>query len=120
MPSSRSPLHDVVIVGAYNTRQARVLDQPELEVLWDAVHGALASAGLPLSAVDGVNVTSSVRRLNAREAVMVEREASLFERKSILDEQEASLVERKLYMDSQVITKLEEIHEYVKNLPDHA
>ena len=71
MPSSRSPLHDVVIVGAYNTRQARVLDQPELEVLWDAVHGALASAGLPLAAVDGVNVTSSVRRLNAREAVMM-------------------------------------------------
>ena len=60
-----------MIVGAYNTRQARVLDQPELEVLWDAVHGALASAGLPLSAVDGVNVTSSVRRLNAREAVMM-------------------------------------------------
>ena len=71
MPSSHSPLHDVVIVGAYNTRQARVLDQPELEVLWDAIHGALGSAGLELSDVDGVNVTSSVRRLNAREAVMM-------------------------------------------------
>jgi acetyl-CoA acetyltransferase len=67
----RSPLHDAVVVGAYNTRQARVLDQPEMEVLWDAVHGALASAGLSLADVDGVNVTSSVQRLHPRQAVMM-------------------------------------------------
>ena len=40
---ARSPLHDAVIVGAYNTRQAKVLDQPEADVLWDAVNGALVS-----------------------------------------------------------------------------
>ena len=39
---ARSPFHDAVIVGAYNTRQAKVLDQPEGDVLWDAVNGALA------------------------------------------------------------------------------
>jgi acetyl-CoA acetyltransferase len=65
----RSPLHDVAIVGAYNTRQARVLEQPETEVLLDAMRGALASAGLAFADVDGVNVTSSVRRWNPREVV---------------------------------------------------
>ena len=68
---TRSPLHDTVIVGAYNTRQAKVLDQPEGDVLWDAVNGALASAGLGLADVDGVNVTSSLQRLHSRQAVML-------------------------------------------------
>jgi acetyl-CoA acetyltransferase len=68
---ARSPFHDAVIVGAYNTRQAKVLDQPEGDVLWDAVNGALASAGLGLADVDGVNVTSSVQRLHSRQAVMM-------------------------------------------------
>jgi len=68
--SHRSPLHDVAIVGAYNTRQARQLDQPETAVLLDAMRGALRSAGLGFADVDGVNVTSSVRRLHAREVVM--------------------------------------------------
>jgi acetyl-CoA acetyltransferase len=65
----RNPLHDVAIVGAYNTRQARVLAEPETAVLWDAMQGALASAGLGFHDVDGVNVTSSVRRWNPREVV---------------------------------------------------
>jgi len=65
----RNPLHEVAIVGAYNTRQARVLDEPETAVLWDAMRGALASAGLDLGDVDGVNVSSSVRRWNPREVV---------------------------------------------------
>ena len=37
-------VHDVAIVGAYNTRQARVLEQPETAVLLDAMRGALRSA----------------------------------------------------------------------------
>jgi acetyl-CoA acetyltransferase len=67
----RNPLHDVAIVGAYNTRQARVLDRNETEVLLDAMRGALRSAGLGFADVDGVNVTSSVRRWNPREAVQL-------------------------------------------------
>ena len=66
-----SPLHGVAIVGAYNTRQAKALDQPEMAVLLDAMRGAVASAGLALDDVDGVNVTSSVRRVNPREGVML-------------------------------------------------
>jgi acetyl-CoA acetyltransferase len=67
---ARSPLHDVAIVGAYNTRQARVIDVPETDLVLDAMRGAVASSGgLGFADVDGVNVTSSVRRLNAREAV---------------------------------------------------
>jgi acetyl-CoA acetyltransferase len=68
---SRSPLHDVAIVGAYNTRQARVLEQPETAVLIDAMRGALRSAGLAFADVDGVNVGSSVRRWNPREVVQL-------------------------------------------------
>ncbi len=69
--ASRSPLHDVAIVGAYNTRQAKQIDASEIDVLLDAVHGALASAGLALNAVDGVNVTSSTQRFHSRQAVML-------------------------------------------------
>jgi acetyl-CoA acetyltransferase len=65
----RHPLHDVAIVGAYNTRQARVLGQPETDVLLDAMRGALRSARLSFADVDGLNVTSSVRRWNPREIV---------------------------------------------------
>ncbi len=66
----RNPLHDVAIVGAYNTRQARVLGVPETAVLLDAMRGALASAGLGFPDVDGIQCTSSVRRWNARETAM--------------------------------------------------
>ncbi len=65
----RTPLHDVAIVGAYNTRQAKALDVSELEVLFDAMEGAVASANLSLADIDGVNVTSSTRRTNSREVV---------------------------------------------------
>jgi acetyl-CoA acetyltransferase len=67
----RNPLHEVAIVGAYNTRQARVIEQPETAVLLDAMRGALRSAGLSFPDVDGVNVTSSVRRWNPREVVQL-------------------------------------------------
>ena len=66
---SRSAFHDVAIVGAYNTVQAKTADQPEMQLLLDAMRGAVASAGLGLGDVDGLNVTSSVQRYNAREAV---------------------------------------------------
>jgi len=66
---SRSAFHDVAIVGAYNTVQAKKVDRPEMVLLLDAMHGAVASAGLELRDVDGLNVTSTVGRYNSREAV---------------------------------------------------
>jgi acetyl-CoA acetyltransferase len=64
----RHPLHDVAIVGAYHTRQAKVLAARELDVVLDAIRGALAAANLSPAEVDGLNVRSSVWRLNPREA----------------------------------------------------
>lgn len=71
MKPLRTPLHDVAIVGAYNTRQAKRLEMSEVDVLLDAVHGALASAGMTLADVDGFNVTSSAQRFHSRQAVML-------------------------------------------------
>ena len=66
----RNPLHDVAIVGAYNTVQAKVLQgERELPILLDAMRGALDVAGLAPADVDGVNVMSSVERMNSREVV---------------------------------------------------
>ena len=66
----RNPLHDVAIVGAYNTKQAKVLQgERERSILLDAMRGALAAAGLAPADVDGVNVMSSVERINSREVV---------------------------------------------------
>ncbi len=67
---AHNPLHDVVIVGAYDTRQAVVLDDVrEMDLLLDAVRGALASCGgLGLADVDGLNLRSSVARFHSREA----------------------------------------------------
>src|SRR5258706_10612626 len=68
-PMPRHPFHEVARVGAYHTRQAKVLDGVrELDLVLDAVRGALASANLRPADVDGVNVRSSVWRLNPREA----------------------------------------------------
>ena len=69
--SSRSPLHDVVIVGAYNTKQAKRLEVNEIDVLLDAVHGALASSGMTIDEVDGFNITSSTQRFHTRQSVML-------------------------------------------------
>ena len=64
----RNPLHDVAIVGAYNTPQAKVLQGwTEPALLVDAMKGGLASAGLKPEDVDGVNTNSWVWRLNSRE-----------------------------------------------------
>lgn len=68
---SRTPLHDVAVVGAYNTPQAKKLDTTEMDCLIDAVNGALTSAGLGIEDVDGFNVTSTMQRYTAREAVML-------------------------------------------------
>ena len=67
---SKCPLHDVAIVGVYNTRQARRLsDTNEPEVLLEAVRGALGDAGLDTSDVDGCNITSSTWGLHSRQGV---------------------------------------------------
>ncbi len=66
----RGPYPDVAIVGAYNTVQAkRIPNMTESELVLDAIHGALADAGLQPSAVDGVNVSTWVTRLNPRSVV---------------------------------------------------
>jgi acetyl-CoA acetyltransferase len=65
----RNPLHDVAIVGAYHTRQARVLPGVrEIDLVLDAARGALAAAGLRLDDVDGLNLRGSKSRLHSREA----------------------------------------------------
>ncbi len=67
---ARNPLHDVAIVGAYNTRQARSIDDMnELELVLDAARGAVASAGMTFDDVDGYNIHSSVWRVSSRESV---------------------------------------------------
>jgi acetyl-CoA acetyltransferase len=67
---ARNPLHDVAIVGAYNTRQAKVLEGVrELDLVLDAIRGTLDVAGLAPGDVDGLNVRSTMWRLTAREAV---------------------------------------------------
>lgn len=65
----RGPYPDVAIVGAYNTVQAKKIAMSEADLVLDAIHGALADAGLKPSDVDGVNVSSWVARLNPRSVV---------------------------------------------------
>lgn len=66
----RGPYPDVAIVGAYNTVQAkRIPNMTESELVLDAIHGALADAGMTPAAVDGVNVSTWVSRLNPRSVV---------------------------------------------------
>ncbi len=63
----KSPYRGVAVVGAYDTRQARRLpDTTELELVLDAIRGTLDSAGIPASAVDGLNVSTWVSSLNPR------------------------------------------------------
>jgi len=53
MPSH--PYHNVAIVAVHNTRQARTLeDHTSVSIALEAVAGALAEAGVPADAVDGV------------------------------------------------------------------
>ena len=52
---AKNPLHDVAIVGVYNTRQARVLDGHDSHTITaEAAMGALADAGLTPLDVTGV------------------------------------------------------------------
>ncbi len=56
-----TPLHRVAIVGAYNTVQARRLnDHTSVGIVLDAIRGALADAGLRVSDVDGINASAGV------------------------------------------------------------
>jgi acetyl-CoA acetyltransferase len=55
MIEGRHPFHDVAIVGAYNTQQAKSLDDHDsVTITMDAAIGALADAGLTFAEVDGV------------------------------------------------------------------
>ena len=54
-----------VIVGAYNTKQARSLvGEDSQSVTLDAVQGALADAGIDRAEVDGLNVIPGFDQLN--------------------------------------------------------
>ena len=65
----RNPLHEVAIVGVYNTPQARKLEGwTEAKLLLDAMRGTLADAGLRPEDVDGVNGSTWVTRVNSRNA----------------------------------------------------
>src|SRR5436190_19254576 len=56
---SRTPLHDVAVVGACNSRQARVLEgETSLSITMEAVRGALADAGIGPGEVDGISIVS--------------------------------------------------------------
>ena len=64
----KSPYRGVAIVGAYNTRQAKKLEGiSEPELLLDAIHGTLGTAGLQPDDVDGLNISTWVTRLHSRE-----------------------------------------------------
>jgi acetyl-CoA acetyltransferase len=68
--TAQHPFHRVAIVGAHHTRQAKVLDGvSELDVVLDAVRGSLRAANLTPADVDGINIRSTVWRLNPRESV---------------------------------------------------
>jgi acetyl-CoA acetyltransferase len=52
---SRNPFSDVAIAGVFNTRQARQLpEETSRTILLQALHGALADAGIGLDEVDGI------------------------------------------------------------------
>ena len=56
-----TPMQQVAIVGAYNTKVARHLEgETSLSLTIDALRGALADAGIDSSEVDGVNVVASM------------------------------------------------------------
>ena len=65
----KTPYPSVVIVGAYNTRQAKRLEGiTEPELVLDAIRGTLTSAGVTAADVDGLNVSTWVGRMNPRQA----------------------------------------------------
>ncbi len=56
---------DAVIVGAFNTRQARVLEgETSDSITLAAITGALADAGIGLEEVDGLNILPGLDHLN--------------------------------------------------------
>ncbi len=56
----KNPLHSAAIAGAYNTRQARRLDDHTSETITlDAIRGVLQDAGLKPSDVDGVSASTA-------------------------------------------------------------
>lgn len=65
----RSSYNGVAIVGAYDTKQAKRLEGiSEPELLLDALHGTLSSAGVAADQVDGLNVSTWVTGMHSRTA----------------------------------------------------
>jgi acetyl-CoA acetyltransferase len=65
---SKNPLHDVVIVGAYNTKQAKVLEgETDASTTLDAIAGAIkSSGGIQRSEIDGSNIYTISRSITPR------------------------------------------------------
>lgn len=64
---ARNPLHEVAVVGAYNTPQAKKLvDFTEPTLLLNAINGALDDAGLRPEDIDGINVNTWVTQIHSR------------------------------------------------------
>jgi acetyl-CoA acetyltransferase len=64
---ARNPLHEVAVVGAYNTPQAKKLvDFTEPTLLFNAINGALDDAGLRPEDIDGINVNTWVTQMHSR------------------------------------------------------
>ena len=60
--ASKHPLHDVAIVGAWNTRQALRLDDHTSEsITLEAIRGVLDDAGMTPSDIDGISAASGSR-----------------------------------------------------------
>ena len=49
---------EIAIVGVYATRQERKSGRTTLSLVMEAIHGALADAGIPMSEVDGLTLRS--------------------------------------------------------------
>ena len=58
---AKNPLHNVAIVGAYNTKQARTLEGHTSEsITMDAIRGVLDDAGLTPSDLDGLSISTGM------------------------------------------------------------
>ncbi len=65
-------LQDVVIVATHNTQQARRFeDRSETDLILEVIRELLATSGLGVNEVDGLNVSTSVYGLNGREVTQL-------------------------------------------------
>ena len=67
---SNNPFQDVAIVAAYNTQQARRLENhDDLSLLAEVIQNLLQQSQLSADDIDGINISSAVWNLKPREAL---------------------------------------------------